>query len=96
MTNILGERCTLSALNGAVPGDLGTRLYFHCANLHSCQVKVIPELFKEIIEVPLMMRRYGNTVRNLIDDIEFLDKKITENVSENASFETAGCNLDRR
>lgn len=47
-------------------------------NLHSHELQVGPHLLEQVVKVPLVMGRHGNGVRDLVDDVELLDRDLID------------------
>ena len=45
---------------------------------HSDQVEIVPSLLQQIIKVPLVVSRYGDSMWNTIDDVQFLHEEEEE------------------
>lgn len=46
--------------------------------LHSNEPQVSPNLLEQIVEIPLVMSRNGNSMRNLVNDVQLLDRNLID------------------
>ena len=47
-------------------------------SLHSDELQVGPHFLEQVIKVPLVVSRHGNGVRDLVDDVELLDRDLID------------------